>query len=152
MVTAEGMPKAYLLCLMNKRDHMHRVAAIIVNLVPYHHARWNACAVAGVAETHLVELTDRDEFKVLEFKGKRIALSATSLADAKNAGIAAAKSVGISFASDVSVRAVMVGIGSGPNPIPLDRNSFLLSYWEGFWTASGVKQTNQAQSLNQACS
>jgi len=45
---------------------MHRVAAIIVNLVPYHHARWNACAVAGMAETHLVELTDRDEFKVLE--------------------------------------------------------------------------------------
>lgn len=67
MVTAEGMPKAYLLCLMNKRDYMHRVAAIIVNLVPYHHARWNACAVAGVAETHLVELTDHDEFKVLEF-------------------------------------------------------------------------------------
>jgi len=46
---------------------MPRVAAIIVNLVPYHHARWNACAAAGVAETHLVELTDRDEFKVLEF-------------------------------------------------------------------------------------
>jgi len=46
---------------------MPRVAAIIVNLVPYHHARWNACAAAGVAETHLVEITDRDEFKVLEF-------------------------------------------------------------------------------------
>jgi glycosyltransferase involved in cell wall biosynthesis len=46
---------------------MPRIAAIIVNLVPYHHARWNACAVSGVAETHLVELTDRDEFKVLEF-------------------------------------------------------------------------------------
>jgi glycosyltransferase involved in cell wall biosynthesis len=46
---------------------MARVAAIIVNLVPYHHARWDAYAAAGVAETHLVELTDRDEFKVLEF-------------------------------------------------------------------------------------
>jgi glycosyltransferase involved in cell wall biosynthesis len=46
---------------------MTKVAAIIVNQVPYHHARWNACAVSGVAETHLVELTDRDEFKVLEF-------------------------------------------------------------------------------------
>jgi len=55
---------------MNKSDRMHRVAAIIVNLVPYHHARWNACAVAGVAETHLVELTDRDEFKVLEFSSE----------------------------------------------------------------------------------
>jgi glycosyltransferase involved in cell wall biosynthesis len=46
---------------------MPRVAAIIVNLVPYHHARWDACAVVMGSETHLVELTDRDEFKVLEF-------------------------------------------------------------------------------------
>jgi len=46
---------------------MQRVAAIIVNLVPYHHARWEACAVVTGSETHLVELTDRDEFKVLEF-------------------------------------------------------------------------------------
>jgi glycosyltransferase involved in cell wall biosynthesis len=46
---------------------MPRIAAIIVNLVPYHHARWDAYAAAGMAETHLVELTDRDEFKVLEF-------------------------------------------------------------------------------------
>ena len=45
---------------------MPRVAAIIVNLVPYHHARWEAYAVVTEAETHLVELTDRDEFKVLE--------------------------------------------------------------------------------------
>ena len=49
---------------------MPRVAAIIVNLVPYHHVRWDACAAGGVAETHLVELTDRDEFKVLEFSRK----------------------------------------------------------------------------------
>jgi hypothetical protein len=87
-----------------------------------------------------------------KLNSKRIAISAMSLADAKSAGVAAAKSVGISFPSNVSVRAVMVGIGSGPNPIALDRNSYLLSYWEGFWTASGVKETNQAQSLNQACS
>ena len=83
---------------------------------------------------------------------KRIATTAASLSEAKSAGVAAAKSVGISFPSNISVRAVMVGIGSGPNPIALERNSYLLSYWEGFWTASGVKETNQAQSLNQACS
>jgi hypothetical protein len=87
-----------------------------------------------------------------KLNSKRIAMTASSLDDAKSAGMAAAKSVGISFPSNVAVRAVMVGIGSGPNPIALERNSFLLSYWEGFWTASGVKQTNQAQSLNQACS
>lgn len=87
-----------------------------------------------------------------KLNSKKISLTASSLADAKSAGVAAAKSVGISFPSEVAVRAVMVGIGSGPNPIALDRNSYLLSYWEGFWTASGVKETNQAQSLNQACS
>lgn len=83
---------------------------------------------------------------------KKIAMTAATLSDAKNAGIAAAKAVGIAFSPEVSTRAVMVGIGSGPNPLALERNSFLLSYWEGFWTASGVKQTDQAQSLNQACS
>jgi len=46
---------------------MPRVAGIIVNLVPYHHARWDAFARSTGWETHLVELTDRDEFKVLEF-------------------------------------------------------------------------------------
>jgi glycosyltransferase involved in cell wall biosynthesis len=49
------------------KNSMPRVAAIIVNLVPYHHARWEACALVTGSETHLVELTDRDEFKVLEF-------------------------------------------------------------------------------------
>ena len=87
-----------------------------------------------------------------KLNSKRIAITASSLAEAKSAGVAAAKSVGISFPADISVRAVMVGIGSGPKPIALDRNSYLLSYWEGFWTESGVKETNQAQSLNQACS
>ena len=87
-----------------------------------------------------------------KLNSKRIALTAASLEAAKSAGVAAAKSVGISFPSNISVRAVIVGIGSGPNPIALDRNSYLLSYWEGFWASSGVKETNQAQSLNQACS
>lgn len=83
---------------------------------------------------------------------KRVATTAKSLADAKNIGIAAAKAVGIVFPAEVTTRVVMVGIGSGPNPIPLERNSYLLSYWEGFLTSSGVKQTDQAQSLNRACS
>ena len=90
--------------------------------------------------------------KSSKLNSKQIALSAGTMEDAKNAGMAAAKSVGIRFSPDVSIRAVMVGIGSGPNPIALERNSYLLSYWEGFWTASGVKETDQAQSLNQACS
>jgi glycosyltransferase involved in cell wall biosynthesis len=43
------------------------VAGIIVNLVPYHHARWEAFARSSGAECHLLELTNRDAFKVLEF-------------------------------------------------------------------------------------
>jgi 1,2-diacylglycerol 3-alpha-glucosyltransferase len=46
---------------------MSRVAGVIVNLVPYHHARWEAFAQSSREECHLVELTDWDEFKVLEF-------------------------------------------------------------------------------------
>jgi glycosyltransferase involved in cell wall biosynthesis len=46
---------------------MSRVAGIIVTLVPYHHARWEAFTRSSGAECHLVELTDHDAFKVLEF-------------------------------------------------------------------------------------
>lgn len=46
---------------------MIKVASVIVNMVPYHHARWEAFAAICSGETHLVELTDRDDFKVLEF-------------------------------------------------------------------------------------
>ncbi len=45
----------------------HRIAGVIVNTVPYHHARWEALARSCSAEVHLVEMTSRDEFKVLEF-------------------------------------------------------------------------------------
>jgi len=83
---------------------------------------------------------------------KHIALTATTLEKAKAAGMSAARSVGIKFPTEIETRVVMVGIGTGQNPLPLDRNSYLLAYWEGFFTQSGVKQTDQAQSLNQACS
>ena len=46
---------------------MPRVAGIIVNLVPYHHARWEVFTQLFGGECHLIELTNRDAFKVLEF-------------------------------------------------------------------------------------
>ena len=49
---------------------MPRVAGIIVNMVPYHHARWEAFASTSGNETHLFELTGRVEFRVLEFSSK----------------------------------------------------------------------------------
>lgn len=46
---------------------MIRVAGILVNLVPYHHARWEAYARTPGVECHVLELTDQDAFRVLEF-------------------------------------------------------------------------------------
>jgi hypothetical protein len=82
---------------------------------------------------------------------KQVATTAKTLEEAKKIGGEAAKSVGINFSQEITTRAVMVGIGSGPKPIALERNAYLLAYWQGFWAASGVNQTNQEQSLNQAC-
>ena len=36
-------------------------------MVPYHHARWDAFASRNGAECHVIELTNHDEFNVLEF-------------------------------------------------------------------------------------
>lgn len=83
---------------------------------------------------------------------EKVAETAKTLENAKEKGSAAAESVGIKFPTRITTRVVMVGIGSGPNPIALERNSFLLAYWEGFWTSAGVKVSDQAKSLNQACS
>jgi glycosyltransferase involved in cell wall biosynthesis len=47
-----------------------KVAGIIVNLVPYHHARWEAFTQLSGAECHLLELRNHDTFKVLEFSAK----------------------------------------------------------------------------------
>lgn len=44
-----------------------RVAGFTGNLVPYHHARWQAYAQRSGASCLLVELTNKDEFSVLEF-------------------------------------------------------------------------------------
>jgi glycosyltransferase involved in cell wall biosynthesis len=46
-----------------------RVAGLTGNLVPYHHVRWQAFAQAHPGSCFLLELTDRDEFAVLEFSG-----------------------------------------------------------------------------------
>lgn len=51
---------------------MPRVAGIIVTMVPYHHARWEGFATSTGHETHLLELTGRDEFRVLEFSSRSL--------------------------------------------------------------------------------
>lgn len=90
--------------------------------------------------------------KSSSLNSKKIAETAATIKIAEDLGSTAAESVGIKFPTSITTRVVMVGIGSGPTPIALERNSFLLAYWKGFWTAAGVKVSNQAKSLNQACS
>ena len=90
--------------------------------------------------------------KSSNLNSKYIAETAATTKIAKDLGAKAAESVGIKFPTSITTRVVMVGIGSGPTPIDIGRNSFLLAYWEGFWTSAGVKVANQARSLNQACS
>jgi 1,2-diacylglycerol 3-alpha-glucosyltransferase len=43
------------------------VAGVLVNMVPYHHARWEAFAQQERVQCQVIELTERDAFKVLEF-------------------------------------------------------------------------------------
>jgi len=45
------------------------VVGLVANVVPYHHARWNAFGARGKHACHLIETTDKDEFQVLEFSG-----------------------------------------------------------------------------------
>lgn len=103
----------------------------------------------AIASDMLNESPGMPKASVLD--SKYVATNAKTLDEAKTKGAEAAKSVGIYFPQEITTRVVMVGIGSGPKPIALERNSYLLAYWQGFWTASGVKQTNQAQSLTKAC-
>jgi glycosyltransferase involved in cell wall biosynthesis len=44
-----------------------RIVGLIGSMVPYHHARWQAFASQEAYNCRLLELTDHDEFKVLEF-------------------------------------------------------------------------------------
>lgn len=79
------------------------------------------------------------------------ALNAKSEQDARSMGANAARSVGVYFPKGVKTKVVMVGLGSGPNPIPLNRSSHLVAYWNGFFSAAGINQSSQSQSINRAC-
>jgi len=83
---------------------------------------------------------------------RRVVLNASSPSDAKLTGSKAAELVGIRFPSGMPVRISILGQGTGPRPIPLEKNSTLSAYWQGFWEFAGVKNSNQVRSLDQACS
>ena len=48
-----------------------KVAWLIQNLVPYHHARFEAFSRREGIDGHLIQVTDRDSFGILEFKPER---------------------------------------------------------------------------------
>lgn len=81
-----------------------------------------------------------------------IALTAPALEQAKLKGSEAARAVGIKFPKGMKIRVSIMGQGSGPNPLPLEKNSMLSAYWQGFWEASGISSSSQVRSLDQACS
>jgi hypothetical protein len=81
-----------------------------------------------------------------------IALTSNSQQQAKAKGVEAAKAVGIRFPKGMKVRVSIMGQGSGSKPLPLEKNSMLTAYWQGFWEGSGINSSNQVRSLDQACS
>lgn len=83
---------------------------------------------------------------------REIALQAPSIEIAKQKGAAAAEATGIKFPKGLDVRVSIIGQGSGPRPLPLERNAMLSSYWRGFWESAGISSSNQVRSLDQACS
>jgi len=87
-----------------------------------------------------------------QLNSRRVAMSAKSPSEAKLIGAQAARLAGIEFPQGMPVRVTVLGQGSGPKPIPLEKNSILTGYWQGFWEAAGVKNSSQVRSLDQACS
>lgn len=82
---------------------------------------------------------------------RRIAMRSTSIQEARDKGLQAAQMSGVKFPRRASVRVVILGMGTGPNPLPREKNSMLKAYWDGFWEASGIKKAQQGTSLDRAC-
>jgi glycosyltransferase involved in cell wall biosynthesis len=65
---------------------MTRVAGILINIAAYHHARWEAFAQSAGVACAVVEFTNRDPFRVLEFVAgagyRRITLFSNDTEDA----------------------------------------------------------------------
>jgi len=83
---------------------------------------------------------------------KNVAMKATSTKDARALGSKAAELANVKFPRGVEIRVSILGQGTGPNPLPLDKNSNLAAYWDGFWESAGVKGSNSVRSLDEACS
>ena len=84
---------------------------------------------------------------------RKVVLDAKTTSElAYSKGRQAAEQSGVRYPPRMAIRVFVLGQGTGPNPIPLDKNFLLTSYWKGFWDASGISSSSQVRSLDQACS
>ncbi len=60
---------------------MTKVVWLIQNLVPYHHARFEAFAKSFEGDAHLVQVTNKDAFKILEYSPESVSYSLHTLFD-----------------------------------------------------------------------
>lgn len=82
---------------------------------------------------------------------RRIAETSPSINFAIKQGQRAAVESSVIFPRKFKVRIAVLGLGTGKNPLPREKTSMLQAYWSGFWKAAGVKTSNQATSLDEAC-
>ena len=83
---------------------------------------------------------------------RQIAMTAKDIDSARESGKLAAREVGLRFPDslDLSIRLFVLGLGTGPNPIPRDRMAYLDAYWQGVWTEAGI-EGGSTESLDKAC-
>jgi hypothetical protein len=81
-----------------------------------------------------------------------VAMKVTSTKDARTLGSKAAVLANVKFPKGIKIRVSILGQGTGPKPLPLDKNSYLAAYWDGFWESAGVRGSNSVRSLDEACS
>lgn len=81
---------------------------------------------------------------------KHVALTAKTVEEARQKGKEAAKLIDIRFPEKVKTR-IFILSGSGPKPLPYERNAYFNAYWSAFWTEVGIKTTQQIKSLDRAC-
>lgn len=81
-----------------------------------------------------------------------VAMKVKSAQEARTLGAKAAELAGAKFPKNVEIKVSILGQGTGPRPLPLDKNSYLSAYWDGFWSFAGIKSSNSVRSLDRACS
>lgn len=84
------------------------------------------------------------------FNTKRVIETSSSALLATQQGQEAARMAAINFPAKMKIRIALIGQGAGSG-IPADKKFLLTAYWDGFWSASGIKGAQKVSSINEAC-